>query len=87
LKDQESKVEERVKIDVHQSSRIARQAVFGQKKKQRGVFCVYQYFVALGLFLASWQAIGVFSDVENAGSTCLQQKSKETLFPESTNYR
>jgi hypothetical protein len=47
----------------------------------------YRYFVALGLFLASWQAIGIFSDVENAGSTGLQQKSKETLFLETTNYR
>jgi len=47
----------------------------------------YWYFVALGLFLASWQATGVSLDRENAGSTSLQQKSKETLFPETTKYR
>ena len=35
LKDQESNVEERVQIDIHQCERIARQAVFGQKEKQR----------------------------------------------------
>jgi hypothetical protein len=40
LKDQESKVEERVKIDRYQYERIARQAVFGEKKKQRVVLFV-----------------------------------------------
>jgi hypothetical protein len=51
------------------------------------VFLSYRYFVDLGLFLASWQVTGVSLDMENAGSTGLQPKSKETLFPETTNYR
>jgi len=38
LKVQESEVEERAKIDVYPCERIARQAVFGQKKKQRVIF-------------------------------------------------
>jgi hypothetical protein len=40
LKVQESEVEERAKIDGHQCERIARQAGFGQKKKQRVRFGV-----------------------------------------------
>ena len=50
-------------------------------------YSLYRYFVALGLFLVSWQAIVIFSDAEDAGSTGLQQKSKEALFPETTKYR
>jgi hypothetical protein len=36
LKNQESKAEERVKIDEYQWKRVARQAVFGAKKKTKG---------------------------------------------------
>jgi hypothetical protein len=36
LKNQESKVEERVKIDEYQWKRIAKQAVSGEKKKTKG---------------------------------------------------
>jgi len=40
LKDQESKVEEKAKIDKHQYKRIGKQAIFGEKKKTRAVCCV-----------------------------------------------
>jgi hypothetical protein len=47
----------------------------------------YRYFVDLGIFLTLWQATNVFSDAMKAGNTGIQQKSKEALFPETTNYR